>query len=129
MFKLLRIFILIGIAVYVGRHNHIGQSDASTPPAVAQSMDPVQVTGGQNIPNGQVYFITQDDAKYIQSYWGNVDVGRAAAFGKTTQSLNLPSGAYIEYTIQKTQTGWCTQRNEPTFSISFEPKKPFMLKN
>ncbi len=129
MFRLLRLFILVGISVYVGRHYHLGQSAASTPPAGTQSMNPAQIAGRQNIPDGQVYFITQDDAKYIQAQWGNVDVGRAAAFGTTTQALNLPSGAYIEYTIKKTQTGWCTQRNEPTFSISFAPKKPFMLKN
>lgn len=129
MFRLLRLFILIGIAVYVGRHYHFGQSEASTPRVNAQSSAPIRAVGGQNLAKGQVYLITQDDAKYIQAYWGNVDVGRTAAFGTTTQALNLPSGAFVEYTIKKTQTGWCTQRNEPTFSISFEPKRPFMLKN
>jgi len=129
MFRFLRLFILVGIAVYVGRHYHLGQSEASTPPTQTQSIDPVQAVHGQNVANAQAYLITQDDAKYIQAYWGNTDVGRAAAFGTTTQAMNLPSGAYVEYTIKKTQTGWCTERNEPTFSISFEPKKPFMLKN
>ena len=115
--KILRLAILIGLAFGVKNYYHIGQSDASVPPASSQA--------AATAPSGQYYKVTQTDLDYMNNYMKSTDP-RAVSFGSSSQTITLPSGTAVEFQLQKTQTGWCPQRNEPTFSFSMNTKKPLM---
>jgi hypothetical protein len=58
------------------------------------------------------------DGDYLRTYMMSVQgAARSYPFGATVQNISLPSGKPIQVTIQKTKTGWCPLRNEPTFEL------------
>ena len=120
MGTILRVLILIGIAYGVADYYGIKRPGASNSGArPAQAALP---------PPDQYYAVTQNDMDFVNGYLKSTNEGRSFAFGTTVQSLNLPSGTQVEFTVVKTQTGWCPIRNEPLYNMSINWKKPFMQK-
>lgn len=59
------------------------------------------------------------DTAYLQTYMTSMQrTVPALPFGATVQNISLPSGRAMTLTVQKTKTGWCPLRNEPTYSVS-----------
>jgi hypothetical protein len=124
---LMRLLLLLGILGYgcyatYQSHNHTvaaAEAPAAQEAQAATSQQVPVVNGSVIIQGTNVSETDKADAVYLGTYMNSIQAAaRGYPFGATVQNLSLPSGKTAQISIQKTKTGWCPERNEPTFSIS-----------
>ncbi len=115
---IIRLILMLGVVSYgmyatYQHHNHSSGDTSAVAQAEAAPVHAVPSVALTISPS-----VSKADGDYARTYINSMmQTAYSWPFGATEQNVSLPSGKTMQLTVNKTRTGWCPIRHEPTYDV------------